>query len=99
VKGFDLGKEFLLMMESEGGSGLEVMLVLITYERRSVLLPHDVAEMGLDRAMVDAAWIMWSEGIIDAEEEAGKIVDHHFLVEQWGGDGVSHLHYQPCPES
>lgn len=43
VQGFDLGKEFPLMMESEGGSGNEVVLVTITYVERSVLLPQLVA--------------------------------------------------------
>jgi hypothetical protein len=89
VQGFDLGKEFPLMMKSEGGSGYEVVLVTITYVGRSVLLPQLVAEMGLDRMMGDTVEMMWSNGIINTAEEAWKIINHHFLVE--------HLQCQPCP--
>ena len=97
VQGFDLSKEFPLMMKSEGGSGYEVVLMTITYVGRSVLLPQLVAEMGLDRTMGNAAWMVWPNGIFNTAEEAWKIVDHHFLVEQWGSDGVCHLQCQPCP--
>jgi hypothetical protein len=97
VQGFDLGKEFPLMMKGEGGSGYEVVLVTITYVGRSVLLPQLVAEMGLDRMMGDTVEMMWSNGIINTAEEAWKIINHHFLVEQRGSDGVCHLQCQPCP--
>jgi hypothetical protein len=96
VQGFDLGKEFPLMMKSEGGSGYEVVLVTITYVGRSVLLPQLVAEMGLDRTMGNAAWMMWSNGIINTAEEAWKIINHHFLVEQRGSDRISHLKCEQC---
>jgi hypothetical protein len=96
VQGFDLGKEFPLMMKSEGGSEYEVVLMTITYVERSVLLPQLVAKMGLDRTMGDAVWMMRSNGTINAEEEARKIIHDHFLVEQRGSDRISHLNCQPC---
>ena len=96
MQGFDLGQELLLMMDREGGSGLVVMFVLITHVRCSVLLPHDVAEMGLDYTMGDTVRMIWPNGFANAKKKARKIVDHYFLVEQWGSDIICHLQCQPC---
>ena len=35
--------------------------------------------------------MMYSDRVVDTEEEAGETVDYYFLIEHWTGYGVCHL--------
>ena len=72
--------------------GLISVLMSRAIVRLSIFLLNEVTKSSLSGRMIGTSLMMFSDGIVDAKEQAGEIIDDYLLVKHWSGYGVCDLY-------